>query len=164
MVVAVCLALVQLFMTWSLSAPSIEFWVTFGGVGGEFYLSTLLMLSFYFRFPDTWRWYFWRYVALVIGASAFWGNFWLWHRVRTSQAEIPWGSILGAGDAGGDMDRLSWQFGWSDGRIIDSYSRLGEACLLMLLVAYVVLLVKLNPRTWTSLKHKMVLWRASQAD
>lgn len=157
------LAIVQFFMTWRLSAPSIEFWVTFGGIGGELYLSTLLMISFYFRLPDKWRWDFWRYVALVIGASAFWENFLLWHRVRTGQAQIPWGSILGAGDAGGDMDRLSWQFGWSDGRIIDSYSRLGEACLLILIVAYLVFLVKLNPRTWTSLKHKVVLWRAAKS-
>ncbi len=158
------IALVQFFMTWRLSAPSIEFWVTFGGVGGEFYLSTLLMISFYFRMPDRWRWDFWRYVVLVIAASTFWQNFWLWHRVRTGQAQIPWGSILGAGDADGDMDRLSWQFGWSDGRIIDSYSRLGEACLLVLIVAYLVFLVKLNPQSWTGLKYRMALWRAEKTN
>ena len=133
MVLAACLAVIQLLTTWATSARTIELWITFGGMGGEFYLSVLLMVAFYFPMPDRWRWDFWRYVVLVIAASTFWDNFNFWNSVEAGRSEIPWGSILSAGDAGGDMDRLVWQFGWRSAGIVDAYNRLADACLMVLM-------------------------------
>jgi hypothetical protein len=47
MIAAVALAGLQFFMTWKLPEKQKEFWMVFGGIGGEFYLSTLLMMSFW---------------------------------------------------------------------------------------------------------------------
>ena len=99
------------------------------------------MVAFYFPMPDRWRWDFWRYVVLVIAASTFWDNFNFWNSVEAGRSEIPWGSILGAGDAGGDMDRLVWQFGWRSAGIVDAYNRLADACLMVLMGVYIAFLV-----------------------
>ena len=136
------LLLSQFYMTWMVSPFSIELWITFGGIGGEFYLSAFLIAAFYFRMPDRWRWDFWRYPVLVVAASTFWENFVLWHRIRAGEAQIPWGSILGEGDAGGDMNILAFQYGWGSERIIDTYNRLGEFCLVVMIGIYVAFLLR----------------------
>ncbi len=120
--------LVQFVMTWTLSQYRIEQWISFGGIGGEFYLSAMLMILFYFPMPDCLRWDFWRYPVLLIAASTFWENFSFWNGVERGRESIPWGSILGDGDGGGDMDRLSFQYGWPNDQIIGTYNSLGDFC------------------------------------
>ncbi len=142
--------LLQFYMTWMVSPLTIELWITFGGIGGEFYLSAFLMAAFYFPMPDRWRWDFWRYPVLVIAASTFWDSFIQWHRIRAGEAQIPWGSIFGEGDAGGDMNTLAFQYGWGSERIIDTYNRLGEFCLVVLISVYVAFFLKNRARTGTS--------------
>jgi hypothetical protein len=44
--------------------------LNFGGIGGEFYLCTLLMVSFYFPLPAYWRWDFYRY-PVVLGRGVY---------------------------------------------------------------------------------------------
>ncbi|WP_448573237.1 hypothetical protein [Trichothermofontia sp.] len=154
------IALLQFVMTWLLPQSVIECWLVFGGIGGEFYLSTLVMIAFYMRLPDRWRWDFWRYVALVIAASSFWKNFGFWHQIKCGQAEIPWGSLLGGeGDAGGDMDRLVNDFGWTPDQIINTYSQLGNLCLLVLLGVYIAIGVGLYPQGWLMVQQRLRLKR-----
>ncbi|MEO1621233.1 MAG: tripartite tricarboxylate transporter TctB family protein, partial [Cyanobacteria bacterium J06632_3] len=50
--IAVTLAVVQFFITWVISADTFDMLLSFGGIGGEFYLSTLLIVSFYFPLPE----------------------------------------------------------------------------------------------------------------
>lgn len=127
--IAVVAAIVQLGMTWFMSQDAFEMWFAFGGVGGEFYLSTLLVVGFYLPLPDRWRWDFWRYPALFMGASTLLNTVSFWHQVKRGTIDIPWGSLLGgAGDAGGDMNQLH-DIGWSDGQIINTYTALGQVCL-----------------------------------
>lgn len=148
-ILAGSIAILQFVMTWLVPQSTIECWLVFGGIGGEFYLSTFVMIAFYMRLPDRWRWDFWRYVALVIAASSFWKSFWFWHQIQRGQAEIPWGSLLGGeGDAGGDMDRLVNDFGWTPDQIINTYTHLGNLCLLVLLGVYAVILCRLSPQLW----------------
>lgn len=150
---------VQFYMTWMMSAWQFEMWLAFGGIGGEFYLSTLLMIGFYFRFPDRWRWDFWRFVALVVAASTFINSFWLWHHIERGLAEIPWGSLFGgSGDSGGDMNRLNGEFGWSVSRIVDAYTTLGNSCLLLLVITYFIFLVRLNPHIWYRIRQQGIVW------
>jgi hypothetical protein len=136
MVLAVVLAIAQFILTWLTPAWVFEMWLAFGGVGGEFYLSTLFMVSFYFPMPERWRWDFWRYPVGLASAYTFWGSFWMWQRIDRGREDIPWGSMWGgAGDGGGDMNMLV-DFGWSDRQIIDTYNSLGGLCLLVLLGVY----------------------------
>ncbi|NJL01903.1 MAG: hypothetical protein HC838_05405 [Spirulinaceae cyanobacterium RM2_2_10] len=137
MVLAIAFALLQFVMTWLLSADTFEMLTYFGGIGGEFYLSTLLIVSFYFPMPDYWQWSFWRYPAALAAAFTFWGNCWQWRQIRRGLDEIPWGSLWGGRDhAGGDMNMLSNTFGWSDRQIIGSYNFLATLCLITILAIY----------------------------
>ena len=154
MVFAGVVALAQLVMTWTFSERTVELWITFGGIGGEFYLSVMLMLLFYFPRPDRFRWDFWRYVILAIAASTFWENFNFWNHVERGRESIPWGSILGAGDAGGDMNRLALDHAWPNDRIIDTYNVLGDICLVCLVGAYLAVLIMEGSRIVDDLQHR----------
>ena len=159
MVLAVILAVAQVAMTWGLSERAFDLLLVFGGVGGEFYLSTVAIVGFYFKLPDRLRWDFWRFVVLFVAASTFCHAFWQWHLIDRGLQDIPWGTLLfGSGDAGGDMNRLNFDHGWSAARIISTYSRLGELCLMAIVGTYGLFAVKLNPRMWYSLKQKAIVW------
>ncbi len=145
---AAVLAVIQFWMTWVLPLDTYEMWLAFGGIGGELYLSTFLMVCFYLPLPDRWRWDFWRYIVLLIAASTFSETFWLWHQIKRGTESIPWGSMWGGeGDAGGDMNRLSLDYGWSDGQIIQTYSQLGNLCLLVLVGTYIFFVMKAKLKT-----------------
>ncbi len=136
MVLAGVLLVVQAIMTWTFPQKTVELWITFGGIGGEFLLSTMLMIMFYFKLPDRIRWDFWRYPILIVAASTFAESARFWSRVQRGREEIPWGSILGAGDAGGDMDRLVLEHNWSSAAIISSYNGLATASIVVLLLVF----------------------------
>lgn len=136
MACSVVAAIVQFWMTWFTSQDMFELRLAFGGVGGEFYLSTVLMLAFYVPLPEKWRWDCWRYLILLIAASTFFNSVSFWNQIKRGTAAIPWGTMLnGSGDAGGDMNQLS-DLGWSDMRIVQTYVGLGQVCLLILIGFY----------------------------
>ena len=136
MVCSVLAAIVQFWMTWFTSQDIFELRLAFGGVGGEFYLSTLLMLAFYVPLPDKWRWDCWRYPVLLVAASTFFNSVSFWNQIKRGTVGIPWGTMLnGSGDAGGDMNQLS-DLGWSDLWIVQTYVGLGQVCLLILIGFY----------------------------
>ncbi len=96
--------------------------VQFAGVGGEFYLSALLVVAFYYRLPEDLRWDQARWFFLVIGACTFALNAERWLAARHNTLAIPWGSVFG-GD--GDMDHLRDQFGWTPPHLISVYLWVG---------------------------------------
>ncbi|MCU0552480.1 MAG: hypothetical protein MUC48_24375 [Leptolyngbya sp. Prado105] len=143
MIIAGVCAVIQFGMTWLLPERLFDMWLSFGGIGGEFYLSALLVAGFYFRLPDYFRWDFWRYPAMLLGANTFWTIFSFWRSVKQGTASIPWGSLLaGDGDAGGDMNQLSEVHHWSDAQIINTYTGLGNLCLIGLISLYVFFVIK----------------------
>jgi hypothetical protein len=152
MVIAVIIAIGQFYMTWQM--PEYNYYVlfSFGGVGGEFYLSTFLIVCFYFPLPERFRWDFWRYLILLFATYTFTESFGMWHHIKTGSAEIPWGTMLGGqGDAGGDMNNLS-SMGWSDAQIVNTYSQLGNVCLFVSIGFYVFFLLKsFQNRSWRQL-------------
>jgi hypothetical protein len=94
-------------MTWRMPEYRADLWLSFGGVAGEFCLSTLLMALFYVHLPDKFRWGVCRYLFLFLGASTFLNIFLFWRRVQAGTESIPWGSMVqGEEDAGGDMNIL----------------------------------------------------------
>jgi hypothetical protein len=146
MIFAVLLVGVQFYTTWVVSDYRQEFWWgAFGGVGGEFYLSTLFMIFFWVQLPEKFRWGACRYVFFFIGASAFL-NIWLrWRDVYHGLEEIPFGSMInGEEDQGGDMNRLMDGYGWTKFQIRRNYLLLGYGCWAALGVAWAVFALRLN--------------------
>ena len=146
MLAAVALAGLQYYMTWKMPEHRQEFWWgAFGGVGGEFYLSTLLMLAFWVQLPEKFRWGACRYVLFFIGASAFL-NIWLrWGEIYRGIEEIPFGSMInGEDDEGGDMNKLIDGYGWSKFQIRRTYHLLGRWCWVALGVMWLLFALRLN--------------------
>lgn len=145
-IAAVALAGLQHVMTWRLSADDQTFWYGgFGGVAGEFVLSTLAMMAFYVRLPEKFRWGACRYVFFLIGASTLL-NIWLfWLKVYDGIEEIPFGSMIhGEEDAGGDMNALVDDYGWTKFQIRRTYYLIGQACWLSLGITWLVFALRLN--------------------
>jgi hypothetical protein len=103
---AFVLAGAWLWLSRGISAERSLMWVIAGGCAGELWISALVMLGFYFPLPDRLRWDFFRFLALPPAAAVWLAAARLWRRVARGTALLPRGSILGAGDANGDMDRL----------------------------------------------------------
>jgi hypothetical protein len=142
MVLACILAIVQFYMTWIISESTFYMLFSFGGVGGEFYLSTLLIVSFYWPLPAKWRWDFYRYPAVLFAGFTFLGALGRWRQIKSGVQAIPWGSMLGgSGDAGGDMNQLV-DYGWSDQHIVDCYNSLGGLCLMVMVSVYAYFFLK----------------------
>lgn len=144
MILAGGLIALQFWCTWLLPEPQFETLLSFGGIGGEFYICALLIVSFYFPLPAYWRWDFYRYPVVLGAAYTFWGQFWLWRQVKRGVEDIPWGSLWG-GEENGDMNNLSYA-GWSDQQIINTYVTIGNLCLLALFSVYIYVLLKQNHR------------------
>ena len=143
--IAVALAILQGYMTWFLPAEAARMWIVFGGCGGQFYLSALMVGLFYFEFPEKFKWGACRYVFLFIGASSFYDTYTFWKKVQHGAVPLPYGSMVnGEEDASGDLDTLSSDFGWSDRRIIATYNNLGVACLAGLVIVYLVFALRLD--------------------
>jgi hypothetical protein len=122
---ALVLGATLLTCTAALSAEPLDAWVKYAGVGGEFWLSALLLIAFHQPLPAAWRWARSRWFFAAWGALAFTANARRW-----LLGEIPWGSFWG-GD--GDMELLRDACGWSDARIIHSYRTVGVLCLALVL-------------------------------
>ncbi len=145
MLAAVVLAGLQGYMTWRMPENRKEFWMVFGGVGGEFYLSTLFMMFFWVQLPEKFKWGACRYVFFLIGATAFL-NIWLrWGDIYRGVEEIPFGSMInGEDDQGGDMNRLMDDFGWKKFAIRRNYWLLGWSCWAALGVMWAIFVLRLN--------------------
>ncbi len=141
-ILACLLIVVQFYMTWIMAENTFYMLFSFAGVGGEFYLSTLLIVSFYWPLPAKWRWDFYRYPAVLLAGFTFFGTLGRWRQIKSGLQAIPWGSMLGgSGDAGGDMNQLV-DHGWSDQRIVDAYNSLGGLCLTVIVGTYLYFFLK----------------------
>lgn len=138
------IAPVQAYMTWKMPEHRGELWLAFGGVGGEFYLSALLMALFFVHLPDKFRWGACRYVFAFLGASTFLNVFLLWRKIARFEETIPYGSMIGGEeDGGGDMNVLRLH-GWRETQITHVYSSLGFWCLVALAVVWLVFATRLD--------------------
>lgn len=99
-----------------------EMWIIAGGVAGEFVLTALAMLAFFFRLPDRLRWDFLRFLALPPAALAWVSSTRLWIGVARGTRPLPMGSILGSpGDLSGDLDRLIAVYGFTPADLTRGY-------------------------------------------
>jgi len=105
---------------------------SFAGLFGEFWISTLWVVLFYYRFPDVIRWERLRWAFLFLGACAYTrilGVFWA---SRADMTLLPWGSFFG-GD--GDLDRLL-NAGWLVPTIRRVYFTTAAVCGAVILCHY----------------------------
>ncbi len=145
MLAAVVLALAQAYITWRLPQDRKEFLMVAGGVGGEFYLSTLCMMAFWVELPEKFKWGYCRYVVFLLGATAFLAIWVRWVAIHRGLEEIPFGSMInGEEDAGGDMNRLMDDFGWKKVNIRNNYYRLGVGCWIALGAMWLLFVLRLN--------------------
>lgn len=135
MVLAVVLMVMQFAMTWLLPADTFDMLFSFGGIGGEIYLSALLIVGFYFPLPEYFRWDFYRFPVVLGAAFCFWGQVWLWQQVPKGKASIPFGSMWGDAEHG-DMNQLVDIHGWTPGDIIGTYSAIAHLCLFAIVAVY----------------------------
>jgi len=146
--IALAVAPLQFYMTWRLPEYRADMWLSFAGVGGEFYLSALLMALFYVQFPEKFKWGACRYLFLFFGASSFLHIFLFWRQVKRGEESIPWGSMVqGEEDGGGDMNILRVDYHWSNHDIVGTYAHLGNVCLLVVLAVYLVFLLRVDRLT-----------------
>jgi hypothetical protein len=142
---AVGLALLQAAMTWRLPETTAQLWISFCGVSGEFYLSAAMVGLFFFQFPEKFRWGACRYFFLFIGSGSFFQTFMLWRKIYRGEEGIPYGSMInGEADAGGDMNALHDEFGWTQHDIIFTYHHLGNACLTVMIGLWVFFGLRLD--------------------
>jgi hypothetical protein len=107
--------------------------IIFCGDGGAMVFATILMATFYApRGSALYKSWGLRWGLLVIGALAFMHVFRTW---TGPFADIPFGEIEGIGPS--DPTLLTEMYGWSVTQLVDRYVRLGEICLLLLLVLYI---------------------------
>lgn len=127
--IAAALLIVQFAFLNMLSGPLI----VFGGDGGAFVLSTILMMTFYApresKLCQSWgvRW-----GLLVIGALAF---MYVYRQWSGPYENIPFGEIEGVNMS--DPSLLTEMYGWSVIQLVDRYLRLAIFCFAALSVTYV---------------------------
>ncbi len=137
MVIAVGIAPVQAYMTWFWPHHEYELWSYWAGIGGEYILSTAMIMAYFLDLPEKFKWRYCRYVFLFLGASTFAETYEFWRNAQ-SGVDIPWGTMLhGDEDEGGDMNYLR-AVGWSDQAIISSYQTTGRLCLVAIISSFAI--------------------------
>lgn len=146
MLAAAGLAGLQFFMTWRLTEWQQEFWWgAFGGTGGTFYLSALMMGFFYVELPEKFRWGGCRYLLFLIGATTLLDSTAFWRAVHDGRELIPFGSMIhGEEDANGDMNKLMDLYRWKPSDIRENFYRLGLGCWTGLALVYATFALRLN--------------------
>jgi len=121
-------------------------WTILGGVAGEFWVSTLMIVSFFFRMPDRLRWDFFRLLIIFPAFTTWVAATRLWFGIATGSADMPTGSIFGGShDEGGDLNRLMNEYGWAADELTRFYTGLAVLTGALILVVYVAV----GSRRWS---------------
>jgi hypothetical protein len=117
----------------ALPAPREHLLESFAGIFGEFWISTLWVVLFYYRFPSVLGWPRLRWAFLFLGACAYTRILGVFLASRADMSLLPWGSFFG-GD--GDLERLL-AAGWLVPTIRRVYFTTATFCGALLLGHYV---------------------------
>lgn len=121
-------------------------WTILGGVAGEFWVSTLLIVSFFFRMPDRLRWDFFRMVLIFPAFTTWVAATRLWFGIAVGSERMPTGSIFGGShDEGGDLNRLMNEYGWAADELTRFYTGLAVLTGVLILAVYVAV----GSRRWS---------------
>lgn len=103
---------------------ALDFWVAFGGLGGECVLSALLIILYFHPLPRAARWPAYRAVFLFIGACVLASSLRRWRDADSDFMNVPWGSFFG-GD--GDVEAMIGG-GWTVNALVKVYLRMAWIC------------------------------------
>jgi hypothetical protein len=136
--IGVALLFLAAFVTVSgfVAAERSRMFILLAGLAGELVLTSLVMVAFYFPFPDRLRWDFFRFVALVPAAGSWLSAVSLWRGVARGSRPLPLGSLLG--DGTGDLERLMYEYALSPREISSFYGKLALTSVLLVSMTYVV--------------------------
>lgn len=135
-VFALALFVAFVIMSGFVSVERSRFFILCGGLAGELVLTALVMVAFYFPFPDRMRWDFFRFVALVPAAGSWISAVSLWRGVARGTRSLPFGSLLG--DGTGDLERLMYEYAFSEHEIISFYGKLSLSTVVLIVTTYAV--------------------------
>lgn len=122
MAVGITLAVLQGLFSLVLSDDTAKMIILLDGIGGEFWLTTFVMVAFYFPVPDRFRWDFFRFLLLVPAAGAWTASVHLWIDVARGKTPMPMGSLFGtAGDGSGDLERLVNEYDFTPAALTKLY-------------------------------------------
>ncbi len=131
------------FAAFALAMPPVKEHLleSFAGIFGEFWIGTLWVVLFYYRFPSAVRWKQLRWVFLFLGAAAYTRILGIFLTSRDDVSRLPWGSFYG-GD--GDLDRLL-AAGWLVPFIREVYFRTAAICGTVMALHYAYFLLRVQP-------------------
>jgi hypothetical protein len=140
---SIIIAFLSVYLSIKLNPDQQNTLIAFGGIGGEFLLSTVLILSFYHPLFEKMRWDFFRYPFFIMGCFCFVEACTVWWNIKSRLSKIPYGSGIsaeGAADSDGDMNKLV-AAGWTEEYIISKYILLAKICCTIILIQYVYRLI-----------------------
>jgi hypothetical protein len=103
---------------------TLDFWVAFGGLGGECVIAALLIALYFHPLPRAARWPAYRGLFLFIGACVLFSSLRRWRDADADFTNVPWGAFWG-GD--GDVEAMI-SGGWTVNVLVKSYLRLVWVC------------------------------------
>jgi Zn-finger nucleic acid-binding protein len=140
---AVVLLAFQVYFTWVVKPFTSMAIATYGGIAGEFILSTALIILYHHPLPDRLRWDFWRFVTFVPAMVTFVGAFAQWIAISNKVAAMPTTTMFGVpGDGQSDIEKLINQFGWSADQISSISVGIGILCAIVIAVHYAYALAR----------------------
>ena len=135
--------LAQLYYRFAMSNSQLGCWISFMGIGGEFWISTWFLVAYHYRMPEATHWHVFRYVGAFVGAFTFYNIYSLWLQVASGKRDVPYGSLWGDS---GDMDNLRDVWLWSPDLITSRYLTLANACIALMMVNYLFQVVRVAYR------------------
>lgn len=135
--VAACIELFHFVFSVLLSESATMRLVLLGGCGGELWITGFVLVSFYFRAPDRFRWDFFRFLVVIPAAITLVDSLRMWFAVRRGDEQAPVGSILGTvGDGSGDLERLMNDHGYALETLVRDYVAFGSLVTLLVTGVY----------------------------
>jgi len=140
LVIATLFLTVQAYMTFGLSDKTAEMLVTHGGCAGELWISSLMIIAFFVKLPDRWRWDFWRFPTMLFGCYGLVGSWWMWRAIATGRMQMPWGTANSAkrNDPDGDLNRLVNKHDWTAEQLVDNYLAIAAWCIGAVVAVYLI--------------------------
>ena len=132
MALSVLFLLLFLAFAVAMPAPKEHLLESFAGIFGEFWVATLWIVLFYYRFPRVVGWARLRWAFLLLGACAYVRILGIFLASRADMSLLPWGSFFG-GD--GDLDKLL-AAGWLVPTIRRVYLTTAAVCAAVIVAHY----------------------------
>lgn len=108
-----------------------------GGIWGEIWISTVLILSFFHPFLIKYRYDFFRFFTLFGGCNVFWHAWELWSKSAKNVFYLPMGSYIDGSDSqSGDLQKLIHQYHWESVHLAKTTLSFVHICLAIIIAQY----------------------------